>query len=976
MQEHSAPLIGRDDEVEAVAEVLRSTGAGARSVLVTGEAGAGKTAVVEQARRVAVRQGAKVLRLGWADAEGPDGAEALADAVCGVLARIHDGRLPARITAVRRVRLRTADRGGEAVLLSTLGEVLADAAHYLSFALILDDAERMPARTASALGLLLRAFRPAEVPVVMAGRPMVPGRADGTRLPASADRVLELPPLPSADVGELIVRRLGRPVEPALVTVVLRSLGPLAGNPAAVLSVLASLEERGRLLELDGQVCLTELGGQVRLTTDALELGRLGRPGASPDADTVGTAAALARLVEGAELRLEDLHCLKSQVAHSEAVGRTVDRLVRDRVLAVDWDGRIAFAVPALAAALRTLPARSDLRMLPDDPDMRSLHARIVTSVTDRLGADAAGAGHPRLADHVAAAGPKLDDALAVPLLLAAARRGRTNSAWAVRGYVAALRRLPPDDSRTPGVLRESAGVSLRYADHAGVLALGEPLFSCLDGPLGGTEDRDGLEWVARAWTLSALYEHRSPHAEDADPRFRAALERVCAAAELAALGGRYGIGPTAPGPWPAVDRATVTDRDPAPDCDAATGQAAGSGPVPSPAEVRLLAAAAGSSAEFERARRGLPRDAFGEEALDRLRNAAAFGDLAGAFEAVLGERYIGAGDSTALRYHTMVRDYLTGDWDRALSTARRIEARGRADGAGGVGHLARALAAEIQLQRGEVGHAREWLDLIPDSVTHSLVARVRLLIRYFSEPWEEAVAGAWRDLREARESGQLAGVEWLPLRVLWIGIVEDSPEVRRQALAELEALHEEMASPMTHESVLLGRGMAYHDADSALAAYRLVQERGDVYYRSHCCQVLAEAGEDPQPWLAEATRILHSLGVGRPIGIMLRSAARRRNVSLPRHRATREELTEQDVRLIDMVSAGSTNRQIAAGLACSEKTVEQRLTRVFRRTGCRSRTELAAAWLDGSLARSGLVPDAGQHGGDGGRPAARPAVV
>ena len=50
-----------------------------------------------------------------------------------------------------------------------------------------------PARTASALGLLLRAFRPAEVPVVLAARPMVPGRADGTGLSEAADRVFELP---------------------------------------------------------------------------------------------------------------------------------------------------------------------------------------------------------------------------------------------------------------------------------------------------------------------------------------------------------------------------------------------------------------------------------------------------------------------------------------------------------------------------------------------------------------------------------------------------------------------------------------------------------------------------------------------------------------------------------------------------------------------------------------------------------------
>jgi DNA-binding NarL/FixJ family response regulator len=176
-------------------------------------------------------------------------------------------------------------------------------------------------------------------------------------------------------------------------------------------------------------------------------------------------------------------------------------------------------------------------------------------------------------------------------------------------------------------------------------------------------------------------------------------------------------------------------------------------------------------------------------------------------------------------------------------------------------------------------------------------------------------------------------------------------------ALDELESLHEEMASPMTYEAVLLGRGLARRDPDSALAAYRLVGQRGDVFYRSHCCQYLAEVSDDPQPWLAEAARILRSLGVGRSVGILLRRAARRRNVSLPRHRTAPEGLREQDVRLIEMVSDASTNRQIAARLACSEKTVEQRLTRLFQRTGCRSRVELAAAWLDGSLVRLGLVP-------------------
>ncbi|WP_107102391.1 LuxR C-terminal-related transcriptional regulator [Streptomyces phaeochromogenes] len=972
MQQQPSPLVGRHGEVEDVAEALRTTGgtaagttggtagvaagrtagAEARTLLVTGGAGTGKTAVVEQARQTVVQEGGRVLRFGWESGEDPaGGTAALTDAVCGVLAKVHDGRLPARIAAVRRVQARAGGPGGEVALLSTLGEVLADAAREVPFALILDNTERMPARTASALGLLLRTFRPAGVPVVMAGRPMSPGHVTAAQLPAAADRVLELPPLSTAEVGELVVRRLGRSVEPDLVTAVLASLGPLAGSPAAVLSVLASLEERGGLLELDGQVCLTVPEGGLRLRADAAELGRLCWPDASPDAGTVAAAAVLAGLVERAEVRLEDLHRAKSPAGPLEAVGRTVDRLVADRVVTVGQDGRIAFAVPALAAALRTLPARAEVR---------SLHATITRLVTDRLGATAAGTRRPRLAGHVAAAGAMLDDSLAVPLLLAAAGSSvRFNQAWAVRSYHSVLRHLPPHDPRTPGVLHESAGLSLGHSDHIGVLGLAEPLLACLDVPHGEERgdrddlgDRDGLEWVTRACALSALHEHRSPYAEDADPRYRAALERVPAGAVLAAVGGRYGIGPSAP----------MTSRP------GSGAQEPGSGPVPSVAEVRLVAAAVGSGAEFERARQGMPGDALGEAALDRLRNAAAYGDLAGALEAVLGEqRYVAAGESTAVRYHFMVRDYLTGDWDSALSYARRIETRGRSGGAAGVGQPARALAAEIQLMRGELGRAREWLDLIPDSVCHPLVARARLGVRYWSGQADRASAGrasadealeaARHDVRRARASGLLAGLDRVLLRMLSITVRGDNPEATRRTLEELEALYEEAASPMTYEAVLVARGMVHGDADSALAAYRLVRRRVDLPLSVDCCQCLTEVGDDPQVWLDEAMRSGHVLGMGRPVRSLLGAAARRRNVSIPRRRAARAGLSDREVRLIGMVSDGSTNRQIAARLACSEKTVEQRLSRLFQRTGCRSRVELAAAWLDGSLARQGLVP-------------------
>jgi hypothetical protein len=162
----------------------------------------------------------------------------------------------------------------------------------------------------------------------------------------------------------------------------------------------------------------------------------------------------------------------------------------------------------------------------------------------------------------------------------------------------------------------------------------------------------------------------------------------------------------------------------------------------------------------------------------------------------------------------------------------------------------------------------------------------------------------------------------------------------------------------MTREAMFFGRGLVHGDADSALAALRSVRGRGDAYLDLLCCLCLMEIGDASEPWLAEASRIGQSLGIGRATRTTLGHMTRRRTFGLPRSRPAGDEFGEEDVRLTAMVSEGATNRQIAARLAWSEKTVERRLSRLFRRTGCRSRVELAAAWLDGSLARRALVPD------------------
>jgi DNA-binding CsgD family transcriptional regulator len=54
------------------------------------------------------------------------------------------------------------------------------------------------------------------------------------------------------------------------------------------------------------------------------------------------------------------------------------------------------------------------------------------------------------------------------------------------------------------------------------------------------------------------------------------------------------------------------------------------------------------------------------------------------------------------------------------------------------------------------------------------------------------------------------------------------------------------------------------------------------------------------------------------------------------------ESLTPQELQTALTVAAGATNREAAAALFLSEKTIEMHLSRVYRKLGVRSRTELA----------------------------------
>jgi DNA-binding CsgD family transcriptional regulator len=72
----------------------------------------------------------------------------------------------------------------------------------------------------------------------------------------------------------------------------------------------------------------------------------------------------------------------------------------------------------------------------------------------------------------------------------------------------------------------------------------------------------------------------------------------------------------------------------------------------------------------------------------------------------------------------------------------------------------------------------------------------------------------------------------------------------------------------------------------------------------------------------------------------------------------SRWELSPTERRVAELVASGRTNREVAATLVVSRKTVEWNLSKVYRKLGVRSRSELASSWPSGGTPlNSGDVP-------------------
>ncbi|MZE78005.1 AAA family ATPase, partial [Streptomyces sp. SID5475] len=336
---------GRDQELAVVRDALAA--GGGRLIVLKGQPGIGRTALLDEAERMLRAAGLRVLpvRPGAGQDSRGDDAFALAPLVRTVRDRFEEFREAGPADALAAVaRLSDAagrDTGGwRPSIVTALGELFDGIGRQGRTAVLADDvhavAEPAPVLTAARRsGHLVLA-------TCETGAEHSPGLAE---LLAAADRVVTLGPL-AGDVAESLVRRAqGARLDEAVPGILRTALGPLFGNPGTVLATLADLRARGRLTVFRGRLCLRAPSEPIELPAGHHLLRRAAALG-DPAARLLSSVA----VWDG--VNVTDLPLLAEVIGTGLTdCGRVLDQLIEAEVLVADPAGHVSCRCPALAAS-------------------------------------------------------------------------------------------------------------------------------------------------------------------------------------------------------------------------------------------------------------------------------------------------------------------------------------------------------------------------------------------------------------------------------------------------------------------------------------------------------------------------------------------------------------------------------------------------------------------------------------------------
>ena len=898
-------LAGRDSERAAIATLLDGARLGRGGALVVrGVAGSGKSTLLADALGNAADM--RLLRTSGVESESPLAFAALQRLLWPLRSGIEN--LPEPQAAALRAAMGEAKGDGERFLtfLGTLS-LLADAAESAPVLVVVDDAHWLDDASAAALLFAARRLQAEPVALLFAARDGDARRFDADGLPTVA-----LAGVSGADADALLTTRAGVDVDPQVRDRLVTSTG---GNPLA-------------LVELAGVLTAEQLAGRAPLP--------------SPLPLTDGVEHAFGDRYR----RLKDAAQQFLLVAAADDTGRLI--VVRDAAERLGADEAVLDAVE-----------RSGLLRVDGDqlalyhPLVRSAVYRAATSTQRRAAhralADVLTGDPDRRAWHLAAAADRPDDTVVAALDAVAERAaGRGGHEAAAAAWARAAELTPSGEHRGRRLFLAASSAWLG-AHPSQAAALAEAASSEVNDPLLRARLlvlQGQIEWNTRS--LNDGYDlilRATQAAADADAEMAAQLAML--AASLSAFGARSPR---------SFDSATVVP-EPAPDAPprvrAAWALLRGFGAVTGS---NWAAAAASFRCAFDLTE----ADPLDDHVLQPNLGIAAMLLDDDEHGLKLHEQQLTAARRAGamnMVEHALTRGFFfqisTGAWSKAAAAAAEALPLAASTGHPGMTALPTAELALVAALRGDQA-ADQYLEEVTEiRQAHPVGITDRLAVDL--SHWARGLRAAPQPAVAVHHLEQIRGPglrRFAALDLFDAAVRADRTDLARTWLAEHEDFAAGTGAPAAVAVVEHGRALLAPDGDTethfrrALDAHTgslrlpdrartelaygeyLRRARRRVDAREHLRTALS-LFEDlgATPWIERATQELRASG----------ETARRRDVT------TATELTAQERQVTGLVRQGLSNRDVAARLFVSPRTVDFHLRNTFAKLGVSSRAELTA---------------------------------
>ena len=321
-------------------------------------------------------------------------------------------------------------------------------------------------------------------------------------------------------------------------------------------------------------------------------------------------------------------------------------------------------------------------------------------------------------------------------------------------------------------------------------------------------------------------------------------------------------------------------------------------------------------------------------------------------------------GDEGSLPYvysHLPQLELWTGAWAAAEETALRHLELAEATGQESQRRQALYNLAMVHVHQGREAEARSEARIALDAAAGD------------GDTWTEAICLAvvgQLELALGHAAAAVAAFE--RVTAIWRSLGDDSPRRHEPELVEaLVAVGDidragAVADDLTRRAEARGRhsmlagaararalvGGARNDGDAALAAFAEALRHHDAvdipFDRARTLLALGVVRRRRRERGLARDALRDALAIFEPLGARLWAERTRGELDrLGLRRGSGDELTEAELRVAELAATGRTNREIAAALYMSPKTVDANLGRVYRKLGIGSRAELGA-WVAG----------------------------